>query len=51
MVPKMPVINPEKLIALQRNADEVRNVRHKNSVDYPVTDTVCLYRSVYLLMS
>jgi hypothetical protein len=22
----MPVVNPEKLIALQRNADEVRNV-------------------------
>ena len=25
----MPVVSPEKLIALQRNADEVRNVRSK----------------------
>ena len=28
MFHKMPVVNPEKLIALQRNADEIRNVRH-----------------------
>lgn len=29
----MPVVNPEKLIALQRNADEVRNVRAMIDID------------------
>lgn len=31
----MPVVNPEKLIALQHNADEVRNVRLDISCEEP----------------
>lgn len=42
----MPVVNPEKLIGLQRNADEVRNVRTRSFTSLSQADTeVDLYTS------
>ena len=45
----MPVVTPDKLVALQRNAEDVRNVRVDNSVFYASFQLIYINRFVFLL--